>query len=217
MAGTVVDEQNIVYKTLHKAIVDAGFETDLSTVLQYGAGKEKLQAIIDVIAHLRGSADRELAISIHGKFKEELTTAYAVLQVLPQPGADETFRQLRDRGIKVVLNTGYDRQTAEGLIEKLNWQEGRDIDYLVTASDVVNGRPAPDMITKAMAHFNIESGAAVVKIGDSMIDIEEGENADCRYSIGITTGAHTREQLLSVGPDFVIDRLTELLDIISSR
>ena len=214
MAGTVVDEQNVVYKTLHRSIQHSGFNTDLKTVLKYGAGKDKLQAIIDTMAHLSGRTDVALARTTHQWFKDELAKSYQTLDVKPQPGANEVFTQLRQVGVKVVLNTGYDRPTAEGLLQKLNWVPDRDIDYLVTASDVTNGRPAPDMIFAAMKHFGIESGEAVAKVGDSMIDIEEGDNADCRFSIGVTTGAHTREQLASVAPSHIINHLSELLPIV---
>ena len=50
MAGTTVDENNVVYKTLHAAIVNAGIPVALDDVLLHGAGKEKLQAIKDVLA-----------------------------------------------------------------------------------------------------------------------------------------------------------------------
>ena len=52
MAGTVVDEQNLVYKTVQQAIERAGHPTDLPTVLRYAAGKEKRTAIQDVLQHL---------------------------------------------------------------------------------------------------------------------------------------------------------------------
>jgi beta-phosphoglucomutase-like phosphatase (HAD superfamily) len=45
MAGTTVNENNVVYKTLRKAINEAGFDFTLNQVLAQGAGKEKLQAI----------------------------------------------------------------------------------------------------------------------------------------------------------------------------
>ncbi|RYY37415.1 MAG: HAD family hydrolase, partial [Sphingobacteriaceae bacterium] len=54
----------------------------------------------------------------------------------------------------------------------------------------------------------------VIKVGDSIIDIEEGQNAGCALSIGITTGAHTPAQLQSANPDYIIDNLMELLPII---
>ncbi|WP_200890708.1 hypothetical protein [Pedobacter lusitanus] len=41
MAGTTVNENNLVYKTLRNAINNAGFEFSLEEVLAEGAGKEK--------------------------------------------------------------------------------------------------------------------------------------------------------------------------------
>ncbi|MEI9955495.1 MAG: hypothetical protein WDM90_04100 [Ferruginibacter sp.] len=47
--GTTVDEDNIVYKTLHKIINNAGFTVSFDQVLAEGAGKEKLTAIKDIV------------------------------------------------------------------------------------------------------------------------------------------------------------------------
>ena len=66
------------------------------------------------------------------------------------------------------------------------------------------------MIQLAMNKFNIENPKSVIKVGDSIIDIEEGKNANCGLTIGITTGAHTQQQLLSANPDFIINNLIEL-------
>ena len=74
-----------------------------------------------------------------------------------QPEATSTFAALRRRGIKVVLNTGYDRTTAEDLIARIGWTIGGNIDSLVTASDVTRNRPAPDMILKAMVWTGIST------------------------------------------------------------
>ena len=121
---------------------------------------------------------------------------------------------LHQKNILVVLNTGYNRQTAEFLVKKLGWQEGKEIDALVTASDTERNRPYPDMIELAMKRLSVNDAATVVKVGDSIIDIEEGKNAGCRFSIGVTTGAHTRLQLESAKPDYIIDSLSDLLDIV---
>jgi phosphoglycolate phosphatase-like HAD superfamily hydrolase len=89
-----------------------------------------------------------------------------------------------------------------------------DIDAVITASDVVNNRPDPAMVLLAMQQFGITDPGEVIKVGDSVIDIEEGHAAGCRFSIGITTGAHTRDQLQSAAPDFVINNLLDLLPIL---
>jgi len=50
MAGTTVNENNVVYKTLRNAInTVGGYELTLTEVLAHGAGKEKLQAIKTVL------------------------------------------------------------------------------------------------------------------------------------------------------------------------
>ncbi len=216
MAGTAVDEGNVVYKTVREAINAAGYTFTQDQVQEAGAGKEKSQAIRDVLA-LDGNehSDEEVA-AIFSDFQQRLARAYANLDVREQPGASELFGQLRQRGIRIALNTGYDRATALGLVEKIGWTVGKDIDAVVTASDVSNGRPAPDMIVEAMRQTGITNPAHVAKIGDSRIDIEEAHNAKCGLSIGVTTGAQTAAQLSEANPTAIIDRLIELIDLMET-
>lgn len=217
MAGTTVDEDNVVYKTVRAAINAAGYEFTQDQVQAAGAGKEKSQAIRDVLA-LDGADHPESEIAaIFADFKQRLVKAYAELDVREYDGTSEVFAALHQRNIKVFLNTGYDRATAQGLIDKIGWQEGRDYDGLVTASDVVNGRPHPEMIHKAAELSGVASHGAVVKVGDSQIDIEEGHNAGCGMTFAVTTGAQTAEQLRQANPTAIIDRLSEILDAIDTK
>jgi len=213
MAGTTVDEDNVVYKTLLSSINREGFDFSLEQVLELGAGKEKKKAIAYIIAtQLSPTEDAtELTDDIYNDFITSLKSAYEVLDIKPQPGAEKVFEELHEKGIRVVLNTGYDSYTANSILEKLQWKIGVQIDALVTASDVPNNRPHPDMIWMAMKLFDIQEPKQVVKVGDSAVDIEEGKNAGCGLSIGITTGAHTYEQLSAAGPNLVINRLKDLL------
>lgn len=214
MAGTTVNEDNIVYKTLRTAINHAGFNFSLDQVLAQGAGKEKRQAIRSVLSTYAGVNNEVLTAKIYDEFIVSLTNAYANEEILPQPNALALFSALKDRNILVVLNTGYDRSTASSILEKLGWKEGIEFDALVTASDVSANRPYPDMIEFAMKRFDILDSTSVVKIGDSTIDIEEGQNAGCGLSIGITTGAHTAAQLQAAKPDQIINNLIDLLPLI---
>ncbi|MEI8099145.1 MAG: phosphonatase-like hydrolase [Sediminibacterium sp.] len=214
MAGTTVNENNVVYKTLQKAINEKGFDFSLNQVLQEGAGKEKLQAIKSVLSVYGGNNDEVLANNIFQNFIKLLESAYDTMEILPQDNTAEVFAELKKNGILVVLNTGYNSQTANSLINKLGWVKGEHFSGLVTASDVKNNRPQPDMILLAMHQFDITDAQQVIKVGDSTIDIEEGRNAGCKFNIGITTGAHTKEQLALANPDFILDNLLELLPIV---
>ncbi len=217
MAGTTVNEDNVVYKTLQEAISIGGYPVDLQLVLAHGGGKEKLQAIKDILKELTGKYLEETATLIHADFKARLISAYENLDVKPVVGAERVFSELRAMDIKVALNTGYDRSTAFGLLAKLGWQQGVHVDAVITASDVEKNRPYPDMIFLAMEKTGINDPSGVIKIGDSGIDIEEGKNANCLLSIGITGGAQTAQQLMEAAPDFIINHLSELIDVVKSR
>ena len=214
MAGTTVDEDNVVYKTLRLAINEIGYDFSLDQVLDQGAGKEKLQAIKSILKTYAKVEDDKISDLIYQKFIIYLSQAYKDLKVLPQPNTVDLFRVLKQKKIYVVLNTGYNQETADDLIRKMNWTKGVEFDELVTASEVPRNRPDPDMIFLAMKKTRIHDPKEVVKVGDSKIDIEEGKNAGCRLTIGITTGAHTLQQLQSAEPDYIINNLLELIPII---
>ncbi|WP_109098445.1 HAD hydrolase-like protein [Aquimarina sp. AU58] len=215
MAGTTVNEDNIVYKTVQQVINDEGYNISLDDVLEYGAGKEKHQAIQDILTSVTSCEEvKSTAKRAFSNFKPILKKLYTALDVVAFERVEELFDVLKNNKINVVLNTGYDAKTANQLITKLGWKKGEHFDALLTADDVTNGRPHKEMICKAMQMFDITDASKVLKAGDSAIDIEEGKNADCGITVGVLTGAQNREQLEKAKPDFIVNELIELINII---
>lgn len=215
MAGTTVNEDNLVYKTVQKSINQEGFEVTLDEVLKYGAGKEKHKAITDVLTACTNEKNLDtVADRIFVKFKEALEKAYDESDIDTFQGMETFFEKLKKHGIKVVLNTGYDFKTANKLMQKLNWRVGVQVDALITSDDVVNGRPHPDMIQMAMAQFGINDSNQVLKAGDSEIDIIEGKNSGCGITVGVLSGAQNRQQLETANPDYILQNVTELESIL---
>lgn len=215
MAGTTVNEDNVVYKTVQKVINDEGFSVSLEEVLKHAAGKEKHQAITDVLKACTPLTTTALVANIaFSKFKIALKEAYDSLEIKTFDGTEQLFKDLRKNNIKVVLNTGYDRKTAHLLLDKLGWIVGETIDGLVTADDVENGRPEGDMILLAMKNTGITDAEKVLKVGDSAIDIEEGKNANCGITVGVLTGAQNRTQIQEANPTYIIESLNELRAIL---
>lgn len=219
MAGTTVDEDNIVYKTLQKSIQALGIEVDLQSCLTYGSGKEKSKAIYDVLnspnvksglSAIQVSDLDNLTQEAFAKFKILLETAYTPESIKAFDGMEEFFQFLHERNIKVVLNTGYDRKTAEKILDILGWKVGETVDFLITADDVEQGRPAPDMILSAMQKTNIQKPIRVLKAGDTCVDIEEGRNAGCEFLVAVLTGAQTEQELKMADPKIILNRLTDL-------
>jgi len=215
MAGTTVNEDNVVYKTVRDALAKSGVEVSLETVLEFGAGKEKYKAIADILKETNTEEGRAVdAKAVFEDFKIMLKEAYANLDVTTYDGVEELFKLLKSKEVKVVLNTGYDKKTAQSLLDKLGWEPGNQIDALITADDVKIGRPSSEMIDKAMELFSITDPEVVLKAGDSVIDIEEGKNANCGMTVGVLTGAQTREQLETADPTLILNSLDALAGVL---
>jgi phosphonoacetaldehyde hydrolase len=102
------------------------------------------------------------------------------------PGALDTVNELRRRGLKIATTSDYLRPISELVYEAARLQ-GLEADANVAADDTPATRPAPWMMFRLMAELNVYPPATVLKIGDTIPDIEEGLNAGC-WSLGVTAG-----------------------------
>jgi phosphonoacetaldehyde hydrolase len=94
----------------------------------------------------------------------------------PIPGAVETITDLRKRGVKIGSTTGYNRQMMEVLAPEAA-RRGFQPDSIVCVSDVPAGRPEPWMALRSAMELRAYPPELVVKVGDTVPDIEEGLNA----------------------------------------
>jgi phosphonatase-like hydrolase len=124
------------------------------------------------------------------------------------PGATETFRVMREAGIRVALDTGFDHEITDLILDRLNWREA--VDDWISSDEVTRGRPSGDMVRALMARAGIENPAEVAKVGDTPADIGEGQAAGCGWVIGVLSGTHTAEQLMPLGPTQLVSDVTEL-------
>ncbi|MDC8102518.1 HAD-IA family hydrolase [Chryseobacterium rhizosphaerae] len=207
MAGTTIDEDNVVYKTLTEAVNSHGYSVSLEKVLRSCAGMEKLEAITSLLKEINGN--EEDASVIFENFSEKLKEAYRNLDVKPINGTENFLLTMKAQNKKVVLNTGYTSEIAHQLLDKLQWKENIHFDALITADDVSESRPSPEMINLAMKKFNIMEPEKVLKAGDSVIDIEEGKNAGCGLTIAVLSGAQNRTELEKAKPDYILNTISE--------
>ncbi|EJL75092.1 HAD-IA family hydrolase [Chryseobacterium populi] len=212
MAGTTINEDNVVYKTLMNAVNDYGYQVSLEKVLSSCAGMEKLEAISSLLKEIGGK--EEEAPAIFESFSDQLKEAYRNLNVQPINGVENFLIKMRSGNKKIVLNTGYTSEIAQQLLDKLGWKENRHYDALITADDVSESRPSPEMIYLAMKKFNIIEPEKVLKAGDSVIDIEEGKNAGCGLTIAVLSGAQSKTELEKSNPDYIFNTISEAEEIL---
>jgi phosphonatase-like hydrolase len=196
LAGTTVYDGDAVNASFRAALAGAGVAVD-RTVVKTVMGRRKPDAIRLLLARAGRGVDESEVDGIHDDFVRRMRDHYVTSpEVREVPGAAAAFAALRQAGIKVAVNTGFNRAVAEVLLDRLGWQPPAMIDAAITSDEVPRGRPHPDMIQSLIAQFVISSPSRVVKVGDTGVDLEEGTNAGCGVVIGVTTGSFTREQLL---------------------
>ena len=69
------------------------------------------------------------------------------------------------------------------------------------------------MIHFLMNKFGITDPAHVAKVGDTPADLQEGTNAGCGWVIGITSGSHTREELMPYPHTHLVDDIWQVVNI----
>jgi len=100
------------------------------------------------------------------------------------PGVVSTISAFHSMGIQVGSTTGYTREMMEVLVPASK-QNGYEPDTWVSADDTPAGRPYPWMCYQNAMKLRIFPMEAMVKIGDTLADIEEGLNAGM-WTIGLS-------------------------------
>ncbi len=99
------------------------------------------------------------------------------------PGTLETIEEFRRRGLKIGSTTGYLPEMMKILLEEAT-KRGYEPDSSVCAGDVPAGRPEPWMCLQNAMNLQIYPMEAIVKVGDTLPDIDEGLNAGM-WTIGL--------------------------------
>lgn len=172
---------------------------------------------------------------LYQKFEAKLYEVVAQYSA-PMAGVVETVEKLREQGLKIGSTTGYTSRMMEQVLPRAA-ELGYRPDCVVTPDVTGAGRPTPFMLFECMRRLNVYPPRAVVKVGDTVVDILEGKNAGA-WSVGILTGSNllgltqeeyeamppaelkkrkqeAAEQYRKAGADIVIDEITELPDAVA--
>ncbi|MGW7521891.1 phosphonatase-like hydrolase [Streptomyces sp. NPDC054783] len=189
MAGTTIDEGLQVYRVLEETVIAHGGTPSAADIARWH-GSAKHEALRALLTPSGGTplSDEVLAPIVAG-FRARLTAAYAARPPQPLPGVPEALADLRAAGIKVALNTGFDRDIVDTLLSALGWEGDSVVDTVVCGSDVPTGRPAPYMIFTAMQRLGVTDVRRVLVAGDTPRDLEAGTRSGAAYVVGVLSGA----------------------------
>lgn len=217
IAGTTIKDTGAIAFAFYTALKESGYPVSLKQInLLMGYKKtEAIQKMLEMYEADKAKRTEDYVDIIHQRFQTLMVEHYQTTKDLePLPHVENVFHSLKERNIKVGLNTGFSKEITEVIVERLGWVKNHLVDYVVSSNEVEAGRPHPYMIRDLMQKAQISDPHKVVKVGDTEVDVNEGKNAGCLFSIGVTTGAFTREELEPYEPSFIIDDLAELIRIV---
>lgn len=180
---------------------------------------------------------------IDNLFDNFIPMQLAVLEdyATPIPGLHEVTGLLRERGIKIGSTTGYIRSMMDILAPKAS-EQGYQPDCIVCPDEVPAGRPYPWMCYQNAQKMGVYPMSAMVKVGDTLVDMEEGLNAGM-WTVGLSLSGNllglteaeveamstekraienqrAAQRLYQAGAHYVVDGIWDLpsaLDKISSQ
>ncbi len=130
----------------------------------------------------------------------------------PIPGLKEVIQGLRERNIKMGSSTGYTSPIMKRLVQEAA-KRGYAPDAVVCASEVPAGRPYPWMCYANAIQLEVYPMEAMVKIGDTLSDIEEGLNAGM-WTVGLTKSGNelglTEEEVSMLDPHDLKQKLSAI-------
>lgn len=190
LVGTTVRADDAVPRAFLAALAAEGVVLDAAALVEVRGATKRLA--LDRL--LPPGPDHAAAVErAYVHFTDALRDAYRPTTVAPVEGAAAVVTALRRASVRVALNTGFDRALTDHLLGVLGWSALADV--VVAGDEVAAGRPAPDLIRRAMTLTGVTDAAAVANIGDTTLDLAAGAAAGAGWNIGVWSGAHDRARL----------------------
>lgn len=123
--------------------------------------------------------------------------------IAPLPGVVEWLQRLQESGIPCAVASSTHRLNIEAVLHRIGLEKA--FLEIISAEDVVHGKPNPEVFEKAAARLDVSPARAVV-FEDAHVGIEAAHAAGMKVVAVATT--HPLEQLLAA--DIVVRRLDEL-------
>jgi len=237
MAGTTVDDiveklgleepLPLVIAAYEDAFRIGGIEMPFDE-LNDCRGKNKLEVFKAKVAKYRGDLSPDEQEYLAQRLHDEQFVP-ALLENIPyireMPGTSEAFSYLKDKGVFIATGTGFPKVVADAINEKMGWVEKGIVDYATCKESAGAGRPAPNMINECLVkaglfseiaaadlskiHTDRYGYACVLKIGDTVTDIEEGLGVGAT-TIAVSSGTQSVEKLVNAGPLVVLPNVLAL-------
>jgi phosphoglycolate phosphatase len=202
--GTLVDFQwdlnGAVQETL-KMLRKSGFPKDRLQGKKYSI---LMREAMEMAPEIGRSPDEvmERIGAIYDRYDEDALTRWTL-----RPKARDFIDDLKTNGIKTGLVSNVGKLALEKAFHKLNFDQLFDVS--ITRNDVRTLKPSGEGINLALTRLRVAKNKALY-VGDSLDDIHAAKEAGLKVII-ILGGENSKSDLLSGGPDFLIQDFGKLI------
>jgi AHBA synthesis associated protein len=128
-------------------------------------------------------------------------------------GIPHLLAELDRRGIVMGVVTGKHGHRARRILRRL--ELNLHFVVVIGGDEVRPGKPAPDVVWRALDVMKLDSGRAVL-VGDSPLDVAAARAAGVE-SAGAMWGAVSRSKLNDARPDWILEAPADVLALVDSR
>lgn len=202
--GTLLDSRRAFYeqfKQLAQTYDNAELSEDAIDAAAHGTTEQIVRNLIKNTA-----APFEEILEAHRKLRIKACEEHLKLY----NGVDNLLASLTARGLKVGALTSGNHLTVSWLSRlKIN----HHFSDIVSAEHVQNPKPHPEGLLLAMSNLGVKPEQTIM-IGDTVVDIQVGKNANIYKTIGLTHGFGQQADLQEAGADHIAPNLAAILDMI---
>ena len=187
-----------------------------ATLKELGLPEVEDDAVIRTIG-LPLTGNFRVACGLEGEENERACATYRRLfpevgtgKIVLYDGVMDTLRILKDRGYILAVASSRHLKSLVSLSEMLGIKDFFSEIYGVDCAP--RPKPAPDTVLGLLDVLGLAAEDTIV-VGDTVFDLQMGHAAGCRVC-GVTYGNQQREQLATESPEFIVDNLRNLPQLI---
>lgn len=207
--GTLVDSQHMIVACMTAAFTAGGYVLPSDEAIRRIVGLPLEIGVARLAPGLDEAAVDALCEGYKSNFfrmRHQPEFSYALF-----PGTAEMLVELgKQDSLLLGIATGKTRRGLDALMDGFGWHGS----FVTTQTgDIPPGKPAPDMLLRAIAEAGAEAGKTLM-IGDTTFDIHMAIAAKAR-PIGVAWGNHPAEELVAAGAEVVLSSWDELYGLVA--
>lgn len=197
--GTVMDSTAVIATSIQSACRDLGLAVPTDEAARHVIGMGLVQAL----QHAAPDAPAHLYEPLADRYRHYFLAQDQSIPLFT--GAAETIAELHEAGYSLAVATGKSRK---GLDRVMDSSGLRDYFHASRTADETFSKPHPAMLQEIMDELGMEA-ERVLMVGDTTHDLQMAINAGVD-AVGVTYGAHPKDQLRELQPLALLDNFHEL-------